>query len=198
MRAAVQPGEFTILLQRCSGGDKQALDAVMPVVYAELRRLAAAFMRNERPGSTLQPTALIHEAYLQLVRQDLPDFQSRAHFCAVAAHVMRQLLIGNARRYRAQKRGGGLRATLEGDVPIPAPQAEELLAVDEALQRLAARDERAAKAIELKYFGGLSHAEIGEALGLSLATVKRDLAVGEAWLRRALSTTRDSEAAWPS
>ena len=183
----MQPVDFTLLLQQCSNGDKQALDAVTSVVYAELRKLAVAFMRNERAGSTLQPTALIHEAYLQLVRQDLPDFQSRAHFCAVAAHIMRQLLISNARRYRAQKRGGGNRVALEEDVHIPAAQSEELLAVDEALRHLAARDERAARAIELKYFGGLSHAEIAGALGLSLATVKRDLAVGEAWLRRALS-----------
>jgi len=186
----LEPVDFTLLLQKCSSGNKQALDAVTEVVYAELRRLAASFMRDERPGSTLQPTALIHEAYLQLVRQDLPDFQSRAHFCAVAAHIMRQLLISSARRYRAQKRGGGQRATLDTDVPMPAPESEELLAVDEALQRLAARDERAAKVIELKYFGGLSHEEIATALGFSLATVKRDLALGEAWLRRALSGVR--------
>lgn len=194
----MQSGEFTILLQKCSSGDKQALDAVTPVVYAELRKLAVACMRNERPGSTLQPTALIHEAYLQLVRQDLPDFQSRAHFCAVAAHIMRQLLITNARRYRAQKRGGGRRAGMHADIAIPAQQSEELLAVDEALQLLAARDDRAAKAIELKYFAGLTHTEIAAALGLSLATVKRDLALGEAWLRRALSSGAGGKAPWPS
>jgi RNA polymerase sigma factor (TIGR02999 family) len=188
------PGEFTILLQQCSRGDKQALDAVTSMVYAELRKLASSVMRNERPGCTLQPTALVHEAYLQLVRQDLPDFQSRAHFCAVAGHIMRQLLVSSARRYRAQKRGGGLRESLDVDIPISAEQSEELLAIDEALERLAARDERASKIIELKYFAGLSHPEIGTALGVSLATVKRDLAVGEAWMRRTLS----HEASWPN
>lgn len=193
----MQPGEFTILLQRCSNGDKSALDALTPVVYAELRRLAASLMRNERPGSTLQPTALIHEAYLQLVRQDLPDFQSRAHFCGVAAHIMRQFLIANARRFRAQKRSGGERVAFEDDLPIPVQQSEELLALDEALELLAVRDARKAKVIELKYFGGLDHAEIGVALGISLATVKRDMAVAEAWLRRTLSGGH-AEAAWPS
>jgi RNA polymerase sigma factor (TIGR02999 family) len=193
----VQPGEFTVLLQQCSKGNKEALDALTPVVYAELHRLAASLMRNERPGGTLQPTALIHEAYLQLVLHDPPDFQSRAHFYGVAAHIMRQLLIAHARRFRAQKRNGGERVAFEEDLPIPDRQSEELLALDEALERLAERDARKAQAIELKYFGGLDHAEIGAALGVSLATVKRDIAVAEAWLRRMLSG-RGAEAVWPT
>src|SRR5580700_4511112 len=147
----------------------------MPVVYAELRKLAAASLRQERPGHTLQPTALVHEAYLQLVQQHLPDFRSRAHFLGVASFIMRQLLVGSARRRRAQKRGGGERPGSEDDTPLPAYQAEELLAVDEALERLAAQDERKAKVMELKHFGGLSREEIAEALGLTLATVKRDI-----------------------
>lgn len=183
----MQTGEFTVLLRQCSSGNQQALDALTPVVYAELRKLAASFMQNERPGSTLQPTALIHEAYLQLVQQDLPDFQSRTHFFGVAAHIMRQLLIANARRHRAQKRDGGKRVDMEDNFPLPEQQCEELLAVDEALDRLAEQDERKAKVIELKYFAGLSRGEIAEALGLTLATVKRDVAIGEAWLRRMLS-----------
>ena len=183
----MQSGEFTVLLHNSADGDKAALDALTPIVYSELRRLAASYMRNERPGLTIQPTALIHEAYLQLVRQDLPNFQSRAHFFGVAAHVMRQLLIGNARRRRAQKRGGGEIAVSQDDIGIPAQQSEELLAVHEALEGLALRDERKAKVIELKYFGGLTREEIAVALGLSLATVKRDIAMGEAWLRRALA-----------
>jgi RNA polymerase sigma-70 factor (ECF subfamily) len=183
----LQSGEFTLLLRQCTDGNKQALDALAPVVYSELKKLAAACMRHERPGNTLQPTAVIHEAYLQLVGQDLPDFQNRAHFFGVAAHIMRQLLISNARRRCAQKRGGGHRAEMPDDLPIPAAQSEELLAVDEALDRLAAQDDRKARVIELKYFGGLNREEIAEALGLTLATVKRDVTLGEAWLRRALS-----------
>jgi RNA polymerase sigma factor (TIGR02999 family) len=195
---AVIPGDFTTLLQQCAGGNREALDALTPIVYAELRKLAVSFMRNERPGSTLQPTALIHEAYLQLVEHELPDFESRAHFFGVAARIMRQLLIGNARAYRAQKRGGGNRAEMPDDIPIPAQQAEELLAVDQALDRLARQDERKAKVIELKYFGGLSREEIAGTLGLTLATVKHDLAMGEAWLRRALSGGPAERASWPS
>ena len=186
--AAVESGEFTLLLERCSQGDKKALDELMPVMYTELRKLAVSSMRQERPGHTLQPTALIHEAYLQLVDQRLPDLQSRSHFLGVAAHIMRQLLITSARRRRAQKRGGGARVSIDEDVLIPAEQVEELLAVDEALSRLAAQDERKAKVMELKHFGGLSREEIAEALGLSLSTVKRDITLGEAWMRRALSS----------
>jgi RNA polymerase sigma factor (TIGR02999 family) len=184
---AVQTGEFTTLLRQCSSGNREALDALTPIVYAELRKLAVSFMRNERPGITLQPTALIHEAYLQLVEHDLPDFENRAHFFGVAAHIMRRLLIASARKYRAQKRGGGNPGEMHDDIPIPARQVEELLAVDEALDRLARQDARKAKVIELKYFGGLSREEIAETLGLTLGTVKRDVMLGEAWLRRALS-----------
>jgi RNA polymerase sigma factor (TIGR02999 family) len=198
----VQSGDFTNLLHECAGGNKEALDALTPIVYSELRRLAASFMRNEKPGGTIQPTGLIHEAYLQLVRQDLPDFQSRAHFFGVAAHVMRQILIAGARRRNAQKRGGALNRDELDEIPIPAAQSEELLAVHEALDRLALRDRRKAKVIELKYFGGLTREEIAAALDLTLATVKRDIAIGEAWLRRALAPnphTADLKAeAWPS
>jgi len=184
----LESGEFTILLQQCISGNKQALDVLTPVVYAELKRLAVGCMRQERPGVTLQPTALIHEAYMQLVAQNLPDFQNRAHFFGVAARIMRQILISSARRRCAQKRGGGNRVEMPDDVPIPMAQSEELLAVDEALLHLAAQDERKAKVVELKYFGGLGRDEIAEVLGLTLATVKRDIALGEAWLRRALSS----------
>jgi len=140
----VGTGDFTILLREFASGNQQALHTLAPVVYAELRKLAVAYMRHERPGGTLQPTALIHEAYMQLVRQDVPDFQSRAHFYGAAAHIMRQLLIANARR-QAQKRGGGDRPAVEADVPVPAQQNEEFLAVDQALDRLAAQDERKAQ-----------------------------------------------------
>ena len=159
-----------------------------PIVYSELRKLAGSFMKGERPGSTLQPTALIHEAYLALVDQALPDFESRSHFFGVAATIMRQVLIGHARKRNAQKRGsGGIHEELDDNVSLPAPQAAEILALDQALERLAAKDERKAKVIELKYFGGLEREEIATALGLTLATVKRDLTLGEAWLRRELA-----------
>jgi RNA polymerase sigma factor (TIGR02999 family) len=123
---------------------------------------------------------------------------SSTHFFGVAARIMRQLLIGNARRYRAQKRGGGNRVEMQDDIPIPAQQAEELLAVGEALDRLARQDERKAKVIELKYFGGLSGEEIAETPGLTVATVKHDLALGEPWLWRALSSKPAGKAAWPN
>ena len=183
----MQSQEFTLLLQRCSQGDKQALDELMPVMYTELKKLAVSSMRQERPGHTLQPTALIHEAYLQLVDQHLPDFQNRSHFLGVAARVMRQVLIASARRRHAQKRNGE-RDGMAEDMPLASEQAEHLLAVDEALSRLAEQDPRKARIIEMKHFGGLSREEMAEALGVSLGTVKRDIALGEAWLRRSLST----------
>ena len=184
---AARSGEITMLLQQYASGNKQALDALTPLVYPELRRLAASFMHNERKDSTLQPTALIHEAYLQLVREDSLDFVSRSHFFGIAAHVMRQILVSSARRHRALKRGGDFhRIDFEDDLSLHEVQFEELLAVDQALDRLASQDERKAKVMELKYFGGLSREEIAAALGLTLATVKRDTSMGEAWLRRAL------------
>jgi RNA polymerase sigma-70 factor (ECF subfamily) len=190
----VQSGDSTILLQQCTRGNRQALDAITPIVYAELRRLAAACMRHERPGA-LQPTALIHETYLEPVGHKLPGFKSRAHSFGIAACIMRQLLIRSARRCQAQKRGGGNRANIPDDIPIAAPQIEELLSVDEALDRLARQDARKARVIELKCFGGLSR-EILEALGLTLATLKHDLAMGEVWLQRALSSKVAGKGAW--
>jgi len=181
--------DVTILLKRYRDGDKAALDALAPVVYSELRKLAVSFMRRERAGSTLQPTALIHEAYLALVDQQLPDFESRSHFFGVAASIMRQVLIGHARKRNAKKRGGGgIHEELDENLSLPAPQAAEILALDQALERLASQDERKAKVIELKYFGGLGREEIATAMGITLATVKRDLTLGEAWLRRELAT----------
>ena len=191
-------GEFTTLLRQSTGGDRQALDALTPIVYAELRKLAVSLMHRERPGSTIQPTALVHEAYVHLVEHELPDFESRAHFFGIAARVMRQLLIASARRYRSQKRGGANRAEMPEDIPIPAEQMEELLGVDNAIEALARQDQRKASVIELKYFGGLSREEIAQTLGLTLATVKHDLMVGEAWLRRELSSKPANKAEWPS
>ena len=167
------------------------LDALLPVVYEELRRLAAAYLRRERPGQTLQPTALVHEAYLRLMK-DRPDrWQNRAHFCAIAAHSMRQILIERARARGAQKRGGAQpRVTLDeaivaaggGDSP-----SVDLVALDDALQRLEALDPEQARLVELRFFGGLTIEETAEAMKISPATVKRHWTMARAWLARELA-----------
>lgn len=179
----------TVLLQDWQNGDHAALDQLTPVVYAELRRLAASYLRRERPGHTLQPTALVHEAYVRLVNQSVPTFQNRAHFFAIAAHLMRQIIVDFARRHRSQKQGGGKRTSLDGqDVSAPDPFTH-FLDLHEALDRLAAIDERKSRVIEMKYFAGLQREEIAEAIGLSVGSVKRDLLMGEAWLRRELASS---------
>ncbi len=178
--------DITHLLHDWRNGNKAALDALTPILYEELRRLAKSSMRAERAGHTWQPTVLIHEAYIRLIGQQMPDFQDRAHFFGVAAHTMRQLLIQHARGWRAQKRGGGLNVELEDNQAVAGGDPEEILAVNDALDRLAAQDERKAKVIEMRYFGGLEREEIAEVLGVSLGTVKRDITLGEAWLRREL------------
>lgn len=162
------------------------IDDVMPAVYAELKRVAAAYLRRERPGQTLQPTALVNEAYVRLAGQH-PRFQNRAHFCAIAANAMRQILVERARARNAQKRGGGAaRVTLdEGLAPAPGP-AIDLSALDEALTRLAALDAQQARIVELRFFGGLSVDETADVLGVSPATVKRHWSVARAWLAREL------------
>ena len=167
--------------------DRQSLDSLLPIVYQELRRLAASYLRRERPGQTLQPTALVHEAYLRLMK-DRPDrWQNRAHFCAIAAHSMRQILIERARARDAAKRGGGApRVTLvEGLAGADAPPLD-LLAVDEALGRLAEIDPEQARLVELRFFGGLTIEETAEAMDISPATVKRHWTVARAWLAREL------------
>lgn len=159
----------------------------MPSVYAELRRLAAACLRRERPGQTLQPTALVHEAYLRLLGERHASWQNRAHFCAIAAQSMREILIERARRRRAAKRGGAWhRTTLTDAVPgTPGPPVD-VEALDEALGRLAAFDPMRARIVELRYFGGLTIEETAEVLGRSPATIKRGWALASAWLRREL------------
>jgi len=166
-------------------GNRAALDSLLPVVYEELRRLAESYISRERSGHTLQPTALVHEAYVRLIGQDIPDFQNRAHFFGVAAHLMRQVLVDSARKFRAGKRGGGNKVSLDGmgiDIGDPSVNSP-FLALDEALQQLEKLDERKAKILEMKYFGGLTLDEIVEATGVSKATVSRDLRAAEAWIR---------------
>lgn len=168
--------------------DRQSLDSLLPVVYQELRRLAAAYIRHEKPGQTLQPTALVHEAYLRLMK-DRPDrWQNRAHFCAIAAHSMRQILIERARARNAQKRWGDkARITLEEELVQGGERSVDLLALDQAIERLAALDPEQAQIVELRFFGGLTVEETADALGSSPATVKRHWAMARAWLKKELS-----------
>ena len=167
--------------------DRQSLDSLLPIVYQELRRLAASYLRREKPGQTLQPTALVHEAYLRLMK-DRPDrWQNRAHFCAIAAHSMRQILIERARARGALKRGGAQpRVTLDEGLVAGGQRSFDLLALDEALERLAQFDPEQARLVELRFFGGLTVEETADALNISPATVKRHWAAARAWLAREL------------
>jgi len=182
-------GEVTSLLKRIQEGDERAPEELIPLVFDELRRLARHYMRNERVGHTLQPTALVNEAYMRLAGYDRMDWQSRSHFIGVAASVMRQVLIDYARKRTAAKRGGDeqpveLNENLDG--LLSNQQSAELIDLDVALSKLAEMNERHAKIIELRYFGGLTVEETAEALGVSPVTVKRDWAVARAWLKTQL------------
>lgn len=185
--------QVTRLLVDWSQGKKEALDALTPLVYDELRKLAAGYLSGERNAATLQPTALVNEAYIRLVAQDLPDWNSRAHFFGVAAQLMRQILVDHARKHRSQKRGGGAsKAELNEALHIsPQPDAS-IIALDDALKALAIIDPRKAKVIELRYFGGLSHQETADALEISLATVGREQRLAEAWLHKEMNSSNSS------
>ena len=183
------PGnDVTLLLQEWGSGDSAALERLLPVVYRELQKLASGYLRGENPGHTLQPTALIHEAYLRLVSQKTPDFRSRAHFYGVAAQLMRQILVDSARTRKAAKRGSGEKVGLDKVVAAAPDRPHELVALDEALSKLAEVDPRKCKVIEMRYFGGLGNDEIAEALDVSIPTVVRDARFAEAWLRRYLDS----------
>jgi len=179
------PGDVTLLLAEMKRGNTEALPKLIPLVYNELRRLAAHFLREEREGHTLQPTALVHEAYLRLAGQTRAEWQNRAQFMAVAAQVMRRILVDYARQRITAKRGGGeipLNLDLL-EVAGGAEQSEEMLAVDAALERLAAIDAQQARVVEMRYFGGMTVEETSEALGIAPRTVKREWAMAKAWLR---------------
>jgi RNA polymerase sigma factor (TIGR02999 family) len=178
---------LTELLRRGRQGDKAAIDQMMPIVYQELRRLAGSCLRGQAPGHTLQPTALVHEAYLRLVGRAHSDWKDRAHFFNLAVGIMRQILVDHARSKLAAKRGWP-RAKVEfkDTLSYSDEKAADLVALDDALQELAVFDDRKARAIELRYFGGLNAEEIAEALGVSVATVGRETRYAEAWLRREL------------
>jgi len=179
------PNEITQLLRRWSQGDSSALDQLMPIVLRELRKLAGGYLKGERPNHTLQPTALINEAYLRLVAQDFPEWQSRTHFFGVAAQLMRQILVDHARSHAAAKRGQNApRLSLEEAAEFSGEQAGEIIMLDDALTSLARLDDRKARVVEMRYFGGLTVEEIAAALGVSTATVTREMRLAQAWLLR--------------
>jgi RNA polymerase sigma-70 factor, ECF subfamily len=186
--------KVTRLLQDASSGSRNAVDQLVPLVYDELRRIAAGQMRRERPGSTLQPTALVHEAYVKLINQRAVNWQNRAHFFAIAAQQMRRILLEHARARRAQKRGGGyLSIALDESLKLSADNADnidDVIALDEALLALEALDSQQARIVELRFYVDLSVEETAEVLGIGSATVKRDWAMARAWLLRELATKR--------
>ena len=185
---AALPTEVTQLLINWSNGDEAALNQLVPLVHAELRRLARHYMGRENPGHTLQTSALINEAYLRLVDQQNVPWQNRAHFFAVSAQVMRHILIDHARRHAYAKRGGGARrVAFDEAIALNDQRADELVALDEALNTLAAMDKRKSQIIELRFFGGLSIEETAEAMKISAITVTREWRSAKAWLRREMN-----------
>ena len=180
--------QVTQLLQQWHQGEADALEKLLPIIYHELQKLAGSYLRNERPGHTLQPTALINEAYLRLVGQNFPEWQNRKHFFGVAAQLMRQILVEHARAHSTAKRGAGEpNLPLDEALTYTQEKASELVALDDALQALAQLDVRKARLIELRYFGGLSLEETAEVMDISIATIGREMRLAQAWLHRELS-----------
>ena len=191
---ATERGQVTLLLGRLGDRDGNAEDELIPLVYNDLRGLARRAMSRETPNQTLQPTALVHEAFLRLMRQRVA-WQNRGHFFAVAAQMMRRVLIDRAREKKAIKRGCGAAPTaVEEHMAVSEDRLDRVLIVDEALQRLARLDPRQARIVEMKIFGGLDGSEISEAIGVSEVTVKREWASAKAWLRRELSRMQEPRA----
>lgn len=183
------PSDITQLLRAWSEGDRAALDRVVPALYEHLRRIAHQRLRGEDSGLTLDTTGLVHEAYLKLAEVRSPRFEDRSHFLAMASRVMRRVLVDHARAVRAAKRGGGVHAIeLTESLGLTEPQADALIGLNDALERLETVDPRQSQIIELRYFGGLSLEETAESVGLSLATVKRELRFARAWLGVELGT----------
>lgn len=182
------PGEVTNLLLELKRGNKEAEGLLIPLVYKELRRIAAKYIRRESPGHSLQATALVHEAYIRLINIREVDWQSRSHFFAVSATLMRRILVDHARAIHARKRGSGWDPVSLNEALLPSPErAPEILALDEALNKLASFDERQSKIVELRFFAGMSEDEAASVLGISARTVKRDWRIAKAWLFRELS-----------
>ena len=180
-------GAVTRILQRASDGDDSAVNQLMPLVYDELRALAESYLKTERPGHTLQATALVHEAYVRLVKQEDVEWRSRAHFFAVAAQAIRRILVDHARSRHRVKRGGEHQRVLLDEGAMPAQEREaDLVALDDALERLAQLHERQARIVELRFFGGLTLKDVAEYLGVSPRTVDGDWSMARAWLKREL------------
>jgi RNA polymerase sigma factor (TIGR02999 family) len=184
-----QTGAVSRLLQAWGRGDLQARHDLMPVVYRELRRRAGAYLRRERQDHTLQPTALVHEAYMRLVGQERVAWQNRAHFFAIASQMMRRILVDYAREHEAAKRpGAGVKVMLDDRIGAAQPRACEFIALDQALVELTSIDPRQGQIVELRYFGGLSEQDVGEVLSISRATVTREWQTARAWLYRRITT----------
>ncbi len=182
--------DVTQLLVDWSHGDEKALEKLLPLVYDELHRLAEHYMSRERSDHTLQPTALINEVYLRLVDQTRVEWRNRAHFIGVAAQLMRRVTVKHAQRHRAAKRGGGAPAVPFDEAVVPAAASEEdVIALDEALERLQELDPRQSRIVEMRFFGGLTGKEMAEVLGVSQATIDREWRLARAWLRRELERT---------
>ncbi len=193
-RAEASPGVVTRLLHAWSAGDQHAQEELLPLVYSELRRRAAGHLRRDRKGHTLQPTALVHEAYLRLLGQREVDWQCRTHFFALASRMMRRVLVDHARARAAAKRPcDALRVALEGDLASVDPRGCDLLLLDQALSDLAHLDERQVGIVELHYFGGLTEVEVAAALSVSRSTVARELRSAKAWLYRRMTSGRPRE-----
>jgi RNA polymerase sigma factor (TIGR02999 family) len=179
--------QVTELLVRWRDGDREALDSLLPLVYDELRRIARHYLQGERSGHTLQSTALVNEAYVRMVAQDFPQWQNRAHFFAVAAQLMRQILVDHARSHRASKRGGNVyKVSLDEAEEQPLATDVDIIALDDALKNLAEMDLQQSRVVELKFFAGLSIEDTAEVLNISPSTVKRDWITARAWLYREL------------
>lgn len=188
--SGLPPAEVTRLLADLNAGVDGAQERLIPMVYAELRRLASSYMGRERAGHTLAPTALVHEAFIKLVDQDRVQWKGRAHFFGIAAQAMRRILVDHARKRNAARRGGGKQVTLVTGFAKTMEDPLDLMGLDAALNELAAMDERAAKTVELRFFGGLTVEETAEVLGVSAITVKRDWRSAKAWLYRKLAADR--------
>lgn len=187
--------DVTRLLLRLEGGDRDAVDLLLPVVYRELRRLAAGYLQRERNNHTLQPTALVHEAYMRMVDQSRVQWQNRAHFFGVAAQMMRRVLVDHARTQGARKRGGDVnKIQLEDGLVAGGSREAELIAVDDALRALEVQDPVKARIVEMRFFGGLSIEETAVAMSLSTATVNRHWRMAKAWLHGELSSNREQPA----
>jgi len=187
MRPVPSSNDATLLLRAWGAGDRGALDRLTPIVYGELRRLAARYMKRERPGHSLQATALVNEAYLRLVDYKHMQWQDRSHFFAVSAQLMRRILVEHARRHNLKRGGGVSHAALEESAIAGASRPTDLLALDDALNELARMDARKARVVEMRFFGGLNVEEIAEVLRISPITVMRDWTTAKAWLYREMT-----------